>query len=178
MAKFSRFVLYICFSFILSHLFFSETDNVRTVSSLATGMLLQCLTTCLACLILAFIRSWSLTLVILSTVPVQALSQTLANPLLSRERDITGVSATIIDCAISAISTIKVFNAIPYETTRAIKSFNNLKTAAAKKLNMVRGFTSVLAQFLMMAMFVQGFWFGAKLVRWELVMLWLYFGLV
>ena len=30
---------------------------------------------------------------------------------------------------------------------------------------MVWGFTSGLAQFLMMAMFVQGFWFGAKFVR-------------
>ena len=100
---------------------FSETDNVRMASSLATGMLLQFPTTCLACLILAFIRSWSLTLVILSTVPilmfVQALSQTLENPFLSTERDITGVSATIIDHAISAISTVKFFNAIPYETT-------------------------------------------------------------
>ena len=87
---------------------------------------------------------------------VQALSQILENPFLSTERDITGVSATIIDRAISAISTVKFFNAIPYETTWAIKSFNNLKTAP-KKLNMVWGFTSGLAQFLMMAMFVQGF---------------------
>jgi ATP-binding cassette subfamily B (MDR/TAP) protein 1 len=95
---------------------------------------------------------------------VQALSQALANPLLESERAHTGVSATIIDRAISAISTVKVFNAVPYETTRAIKSFNDLKSAA-KKLNIVWGFTSGVAQFLMMAMFVQGFWFGAKLVR-------------
>jgi ATP-binding cassette subfamily B (MDR/TAP) protein 1 len=137
-------------------------------SSLASGMLLQYLTTCIACLILAFMRSWSLTLVILSAVPilmfVQALSQTFANPLLSAERDQTGLSATIIDRAISAISTVKVFNAIPYETSRANQSFNNLKSAAIK-LNFVWGLTSGMAQFVMMAMFVQGFWFGAKLVR-------------
>ena len=137
-------------------------------SSLASGMLLQYLTTCIACLVLAFMRSWSLTLVILSAVPilmfVQALSQTLANPLLSAERDQTGVSATIIDRAISAISTVKVFNAVLYESFRATQSFNNLKSAAIK-LNLVWGFTSGMAQFVMMAMFVQGFWFGAKLVR-------------
>ena len=137
-------------------------------SSLASGMLLQYLTTCLACLVLAFLRSWSLTLVILSAVPilmfVQALSQTLANPLLSTEREQTGVSATIIDRVISAISTVKAFNAVPYETSRAINSFDNLKSTATK-LNLVWGFTSGLAQFTMMAMFVQGFWFGAKLVR-------------
>ena len=95
---------------------------------------------------------------------VQTLSQILANPLLSTEREQTGVSATIIDRAISAISTVKVFNAVPYETSRATQSFNNLKSAAIK-LNLVWGFTSGAAQFVMMAMFVQGFWFGAKLVR-------------
>jgi ATP-binding cassette, subfamily B (MDR/TAP), member 1 len=59
-------------------------------------------------------RSWSLTLVILSAVTiVQALSQNLANPLLSFECEQTGISATIIDRAISAIATVKFFNAIP-----------------------------------------------------------------
>ena len=137
-------------------------------SSLASGMLLQYLTTCIACLVLAFMRSWSLTLVILSAVPilmiVQTISQTLASPLLAAERDQTGVSATIIDRAISAISTVKVFNAVPYEASRATQSFNNLKSAAIK-LNLVWGCSSGTAQFVMMAMFVQGFWFGAKLVR-------------
>ena len=91
---------------------------------------------------------------------VQALSQALV------KRDQTGALSTIIDRAISTISTVKVYNAIPYENSRAsINSFNNLKSAA-NKLNMVRVFTSGLAQFLIvMAMFVQVFWFGAKLVR-------------
>jgi ATP-binding cassette, subfamily B (MDR/TAP), member 1 len=137
-------------------------------SSLASGMLLQYLTTCIACLVIAFMRSWSLTLVILSAVPVlmvvQALSQAFASPLLSAERNQTGVSATVIDRAISAISTVKVINAVPYETSRATQSFNNLKSAAIK-LNLVWGCTSGMAQFVLMAMFVQGFWFGAKLVR-------------
>ena len=168
MAKFARLVLHSCFSITVLFSFYSETDNVRMASSLASGMLLQYLTTCVACLVLAFIRSWSLTLVILSAVPilmfVQTLSQSLATPLLAAERQQTGISATIIDRAISAISTVKVFNAIPYETTRAVKSFNNLKSAA-KKLNLVWGCTSGLAQFIMMGMFVQGFWYGAKLVR-------------
>ena len=137
-------------------------------SSLASGLLIQYLTTCTACLVLAFMRSWSLTLVILSAVPVlifvQTLSQILADPLLSADREQTGVSATIIDRAVAAISTVKVFNAVPYETSRATQSFNNLKSIAIK-LNLVWGFTSGMAQFVMMAMFVQGFWFGAKLVR-------------
>ena len=95
---------------------------------------------------------------------VQALSRTLPNPLLATEREQTGVSATIIDRAISAISTVNFFNALPYENSRAANSFNNLKSAA-RKLNLVWGCTSGLAQFIMMAMFVQVFWYGAKLIK-------------
>ena len=94
---------------------------------------------------------------------VQALSQTLPNPLLATEREQTGVSATI-DRAISAISTVNFFNAVHYETSRAVNSFNNLKSAA-RKLNLVWGCTSGLAQFIMMAMFIQVFRYGTKLVK-------------
>ncbi|KAF8802026.1 P-loop containing nucleoside triphosphate hydrolase protein [Phlegmacium glaucopus] len=148
--------------------FARETDDVRMASSLASGMLIQYLTTAFTCLILAFMRSWSLTLIILSAVPalmiVQAFSQAFANPLLSVEREQTAISATIIERAISAISTVKAFNATSYENSRATQSFLNLQQAA-RKLNLLWGFTSGMAQFVMMAMFVQGFWFGAKLVR-------------
>ena len=144
-----------------------ETDAIRK-AFLASGMLIQYMTTCIACLVLAFMRSWSLTLVILSAVPVlmlvQAFSQAIATPLLAAEREQTGVSATIIDRAVSAIATVKAFNAASYETARATQSFVNLQLAA-RRLNIVWGFTSGMAQFVMMGMFVQGFWFGAKLVR-------------
>jgi len=137
-------------------------------SSLASGMIVQYLTTCIACLILAFLRSWALTLVILSAVPIlmliQGLSQGFASPLLAHEREQTGVAATIIDRAIAAIATVKAFNASDMESHRANDSFHRLKVAA-KRLNGVWGTTSGIAQFVMMAMFVQGFWFGAKLVR-------------
>ncbi|CAA7263408.1 unnamed protein product [Cyclocybe aegerita] len=148
--------------------FTRETDDVRMASSLASGMLLQYLTTCIVCLVLAFMRSWALTLVILSAVPVlvfvQALSQGFASPLLAHEREQTGVAATIIDRAVAAIATVKAFNATAHENSRAQDSFHHLKIAA-RRLNAVWGFTSGIAQFVMMAMFVQGFWFGAKLVR-------------
>jgi hypothetical protein len=49
--------------FIFNLLFSRETSDVRTASSLASGMLLQYLTTCITCLVLTFTRSWALTLV-------------------------------------------------------------------------------------------------------------------
>jgi ATP-binding cassette subfamily B (MDR/TAP) protein 1 len=137
-------------------------------TSLASGMLIQYLTTCIACLILAFLRSWALTLVILSVVPIlmliQGLSQGFAGPLLAHERSQTATAATLVDRAISAIATVKAFNATAHEQSAVGVVLDRL-SLAARRLNTVWGITSSLAQFVMMGMFVQGFWFGAKLVK-------------
>ncbi|KAF9472081.1 P-loop containing nucleoside triphosphate hydrolase protein [Pholiota conissans] len=148
--------------------FSRETDEVRMASSLAAGMLVQYLTTCIACLILAFLRSWSLTLVILSAVPIltfiQGLSQGFTAPILTYEREQIGIAATIVERTFAAIATVKAFNAAGMEHTRASIIFGHLHDAAAK-LNCIWAVTSGVSQFVMMAMFVQGFWFGSKLVR-------------
>jgi ATP-binding cassette subfamily B (MDR/TAP) protein 1 len=131
-------------------------------------MFLQYMTTCIACLILAFMRSWSLTLVILSAVPVlmliQGFSQAFAGPLLGVERAQTATAATLVDRAIAAIATVKAFNATPHEQA-AFETVIDRMRKAGLRLNAVWGLTSGLAQFVMMGMFVQGFWFGAKLVK-------------
>lgn len=137
-------------------------------TSLASGMLVQYLTTSIAALVLAFTRSWQLTLVILSAVPalmlIQGFSQAIAGPLLARERGQSARAGTLIDRAVAAITTVKTFNAADHEYTTLDSTLSRM-AAADKKLNGVWGTTSGLSQFVMMAMFVQGFWFGAKLVR-------------
>lgn len=137
-------------------------------SSLASGMLVQYLTTCITCLLLAFTRSWALTLVILSAVPlltlIQVFSQAVAGPLLSTERAQAAVAGTLIERAVTAIATVKAFNAVQYEEASLDAVLSRLKLAD-RKLNAVWGLTSSFSQFVMMGMFVQGFWFGSKLVR-------------
>jgi ATP-binding cassette subfamily B (MDR/TAP) protein 1 len=137
-------------------------------SSLASGMLIQYLTTCITCLVLAFTRSYALTLVILSAVPalviIQSLSQSFANPLAAAERHQTAIAATLVERAIAAISTVKAFNAAKDEQ-ESLGGVLDKTASAASKVNAVWGITSALSQFSSMAMFVQGFWFGAKLVR-------------
>ncbi|KAJ7086438.1 P-loop containing nucleoside triphosphate hydrolase protein [Mycena belliarum] len=147
-----------------------ETDEVRSASSLATGRIIEYLTTCVTCLVLAFSRSYSLTLVILSAVPIlvtiQAGSQTVAGSLLATERQQTAVAATLVDRAVTAtgISTVKAFNAAAHEQTALAAVLDHIELAV-RKLVAVWGFTSGLAQFVMMGMFVQGFWFGAGIVK-------------
>ncbi|KAH8112831.1 P-loop containing nucleoside triphosphate hydrolase protein [Phellopilus nigrolimitatus] len=145
-----------------------DTDDVRMATSLASGMLVQYLTTCITCLILAFRGSWALTLVILSAVPalmiIQVFSQGAAGPLINAEREQTAVAATFVERAINAIATIKAFNAQAAEQALLGAILDKMK-ATTIKVNGVFGFSSAFSQFASMGMFVQGFWFGAKLVR-------------
>ncbi|EKM56629.1 uncharacterized protein PHACADRAFT_253850 [Phanerochaete carnosa HHB-10118-sp] len=148
--------------------FTRETDEVRAATSLACGMLIQYLITTLVCLALGFSRSWALTLVILSAVPVlmviQTVSQNLVSPRLSGERAHTATAATLVDRAVAAIATVKAFNAQSHEERNLSVVLDKLQACANGCLT-VWGFTATLSHFAMMAMFVQGFWFGAKLVR-------------
>src|SRR5882762_504966 len=145
-----------------------ETDDVRTATSLASGILIQYLTTTTPCLILASTRSYSLTLVTLSAGPIliliQALSYAFASPRLSTERSQTATAATLADRAIAAIPTVKAFNATTHEQLSLARVLTKMREAALGCAK-VWGVTSGLAQFVMMAMFVQGFWFGARLVK-------------
>jgi ATP-binding cassette, subfamily B (MDR/TAP), member 1 len=82
----------------------------------------------------------------------------------AKEREQIGVAATIVEHAVASIATVKAFNAQILELKRATESFVFLKNIS-KKLDTVWAFTSGVSQFVTMAMFVQGFWFGARLVR-------------
>ncbi|KJA23691.1 hypothetical protein HYPSUDRAFT_201126 [Hypholoma sublateritium FD-334 SS-4] len=148
--------------------FSRETDDVRAASALALGAVLQGLTTALACLALAFARSYQLTLVVLAAVPllalVQGAAQALAAPRLAAERLSTAHAATRVERAGAAIATVKAFTAEEFELARAASTFELLQVQA-RSLNAVWAVSSGTAQLVMMGMFVQGFWFGAKLVR-------------
>jgi ATP-binding cassette subfamily B (MDR/TAP) protein 1 len=148
--------------------FAKETDDIRAASSLASGFIIQHLTTTIASLVLGFLRSYSLTLVILASLPIliiiQSVSQSFASPLIAQERSQTSKASSSIDTALTAIDTVKAFNAQPIERSRAMSAFYALQRTSSR-LCRLWGFTSGSAQFVMMAMFVQAFWYGAKLVR-------------
>lgn len=131
-------------------------------------MLLQYLTTCLACLGLAFARSWALTLVILSALPVlivvQGISQAKAGRHVGAERSAIAKSADLITRALDAVRTVKAFNAQESELKSFGAAVDELKQAGNRAIT-VWAFSSGASQTTSMAMFVQGFWFGAKLVR-------------
>src|SRR5258708_33801230 len=136
--------------------------------SLSTGLIIQNVAAFIAALILGFIQSWSLTLVILSVIPitifVQGVSQSSAAPHYNAERSLTASAATRITRAIVSISTVKAYNAAAYEQS-LVSSILAQSVNAYRRCTTVWGASSGATQFVLYSMFVQGFWYGAKLVK-------------
>ncbi|CAO1638675.1 unnamed protein product [Sympodiomycopsis kandeliae] len=147
--------------------FARETDDVRLASSQQMGQLVQYATTAIAALVLALVVNWSLTLVILASIPLTAIVTTivevLTGPQLAQERRVTSKASGIVERSITGITTIKAFNAQLQQLT----SFDHLLqkgTAVYNKTAILWGVRLGISTTLMFAMFVQGFWFGSYLV--------------
>ncbi|KAH8834920.1 P-loop containing nucleoside triphosphate hydrolase protein [Flagelloscypha sp. PMI_526] len=132
--------------------FSKESDEIRAASSLPTGLIIQHLTTVVACLVLAFQRS---------PRPISRcarrctcacshpdISQVLGNPLWAQENQFLGQAST------------------PFPFTESDRLSHPLAgwRSTIVKLGVAGGMTQGLFQFSTMAMFVQAFWFGGKLV--------------
>ncbi|KAG9081761.1 hypothetical protein FS749_007412, partial [Ceratobasidium sp. UAMH 11750] len=148
--------------------FARDTEDIRTATSLSMGQLIQHLTTVLAALILALVTSWSLTLLVLASIPIlmflQVVSQALAMPRYDTERNLLARAAAVTTTSLTAIATVKAFNAQPSTASRLSELLNRArKTAHA--CSAIWGVTAGGTQFVLFAMFVQGFWFGSALVR-------------
>ena len=132
------------------------------------GQLLQYLVTFIVALVLAFQASWSLTLVILATVPVsvviQGVSQALSGPLLARERSAIAHAGDVISRAVSSIATVKAFNAIRHETKSFDAQLDAQRSVTYREVTLF-GVSTAISQFTMLSMFVQGFWFGSHLMH-------------
>ena len=124
--------------------------------------------TLIATLVLAFKRSPTLTIVVLASVPlmviVQFLTQVFTFRFLTAERNGSANASTTIDRAIASITTVKAFNAQSFEETRSNYAFEEIRRAAFSCV-VVWSISGGVSSFITFGMFVQGFWYGSKLVR-------------
>ncbi|GAA5866883.1 hypothetical protein JCM8547_003906 [Rhodosporidiobolus lusitaniae] len=148
--------------------FTKDTDDVRISCSQTVGNTIQNFSSFLFCLILSFYRQWLLTFVILASVPlvcgVVIICERFANGFALRLRETTARCNSRVDRILGAIPTVKAFNAEDEE----LKGFQKLSKAdftAYCKLHFVWGLQGGAIQFILLSMFVQGFWFGAYLIR-------------
>jgi ATP-binding cassette subfamily B (MDR/TAP) protein 1 len=122
----------------------------------------------LLCFILAMIKSPVLSLVTLSTIPlvviVQIVTQVVVMPIFSAERRGFAEASTNVERSTNAISTVKAHNAEQEEVSRFNAIVERVKGILVKQA-VVWAASESLTDFLLLATFVSGFWYGAALVR-------------
>lgn len=148
--------------------FSRETDDVRIATTQTTGQLLQHMATCLTSLALALTVSWNLALVILASIPLTALVagivERVANPLLMAERAHTAQASGMVERVVTAIATVKSFNAQSAEEHRFSRQLRR-GSAVYNRVSYAWGLRLGITSFILFSMFVQGFWYGSHLVQ-------------
>ncbi|CZT09583.1 related to STE6-`Full-size` ABC transporter responsible for export of the `a` factor mating pheromone [Rhynchosporium graminicola] len=132
------------------------------------GFLVYELFGALAALGLAFYYSWKLSLVIIATFPFAGLlfflvSIELGSAIEAQKRELTKASK-FANTAITAINTVKVYNG---QNQEVWQYYDTIKKVAAAYLIQARCNAAQfgITKFLMVGLFVQGFWFGLVLVK-------------
>lgn len=145
-----------------------DTDDARIATSQTLGNLLNYLVSFIAGLALSFYHSWRLTLVILSSVPlitiIVSMTEGLAAPPGNNVRDLSAKASSTVDRLIGSMPTVKAFNASSIE----LEAFRKLTAEQHQvycRQHFIWGIRVEITQFILLSMFVQGFWFGAYLVR-------------
>ncbi|GMK57918.1 hypothetical protein CspeluHIS016_0407520 [Cutaneotrichosporon spelunceum] len=148
--------------------FARETDDVRIGSSLTTGLVVQNMASFAACFILGLVKLPTLALVTLSSLPflaaVNALTERAVNKSQMAERRAFAEAATTAERTAAAIATVKAYNAQPAEVERFDTYARKVKTELVHQA-LVWGQCLGLNDFLVMFMFIVGFWYGAILVN-------------
>nr|CAG8460076.1 10588_t:CDS:2 [Entrophospora candida] len=144
-----------------------DTEDVHIVIATNLGLIICYIVTFIACLALAFSKHVVLTFVILASMPlvflVLALTSRAASPLIKQERDIFVLAGEIIESSLSNIKTIRSFNGEEKQEKKhevCIKEANKVSS----NLAWIYALRTGLIQFLLLSLFVQGFWYGSILV--------------
>ncbi|KAF8541001.1 P-loop containing nucleoside triphosphate hydrolase protein [Trichophaea hybrida] len=146
----------------------AQIKEMQTAVSQPLGYAAQSIATTIVSLSVALYHSWSLTLVILAAIPVclgiLAFLSAWIQPHIDQQKSHLSRASKTASCAISSIETVKTFNGQSHERSAfakavrcAAKEYKSQARLNALQLGFARIFT--------LGMFVQGFWYGSKLVR-------------
>ena len=145
-----------------------EIEDVQAGFSQPLGSCIQFTTTCIASFILSVVYCWQLTLVIMVSMPFIVLVlfflQGGMNARLKDEKAHLATGSSILSDAVSLIHEVKIAQAEEQECekfSRAAQRAGSSYAAYVIKLALQLG----LVRFIVLVMFVQGFWFGCFLVQ-------------
>lgn len=148
--------------------FSRETDEVRIAASQTSGQIIESLATLLAGLILAFISCWSLTFVVLSTIPAMMIMvhfvQKRANVWHLMDMENMAKAGKVLEQSVQAITTVKAFN-LQYRQVHELMQSIHQTIIAWNKLAWIYGGRLGVMAWMGLMMFATGFWYGGYLVQ-------------
>ncbi len=151
---------------------YRQLEDFQIGNSQPLGFVVQSLLTCVFSLGVALWKSWSLTLVILASTPfvvtIAALCSRRCQTHIENEKLYLSEASSVVQRVAEAINTVKAFNAEAQEY-ESFGEFTLLALNAYTKLARVIAIQQGLIRFFVLAMFVQGFWFGTFLLRKNMV---------
>jgi len=153
---------------LISLAIYRESDDVRIACGMNMGQSVQDIATFLACFIMALTKSWQLTLVTTSAIPLlvicQIITQIFVNPMFAAERRALAEASTNVERATGAMATVKAFNAQHIENERFEHGVEKARRNYVNQAS-IWGVSAAMGNFILMAMFIAGFWYGSGLVR-------------
>lgn len=142
-------------------------EEVRDALSENIALLTQATSSIILLLISAMISSWALTLVILASAPLMALSSVIFGRLTfrfaSRENDLSAKASKILDWSFVSGNLVRLLNG----KYRDLVNFNRVVDLSAKaftKMSLAISLNQLILRVLSFLIFVQGFWFGSYMV--------------
>lgn len=143
-------------------------EELRAGTSEATALFLQSIVCMGALLGTSFYYSWSVTLVMLASSPLIVvfayIFARLTEKFTKQENTETAFAAKILDWSLISSKLVRLFSTQSLEFSKFEISVLKCKRAFLK-LILVTSANMGLMRFIMLCMFVQGFWFGSSQVR-------------
>ncbi|ERT00505.1 hypothetical protein HMPREF1624_03878 [Sporothrix schenckii ATCC 58251] len=146
---------------------YTQIRDLQAATSQLLGYIVSDAFVCVACLAVAFAKSWALTLVLLATVPVSVVVLQLLGrglkPAAERQRGALNNAAQHASAALSGIDLVKIYNGYDTELWQyvgAIRMAARHYARQALSSSAQMGYIKVW----MINLFVIGFWFGLALV--------------
>ncbi|CAK7566305.1 MAG: ATP-dependent permease [Sporothrix epigloea] len=146
---------------------YTHIRDLQAATSQLLGYIISDAFVCIACLVVAFAKSWALTLVLLATVPLSVLVLgALGNGLkqaAERQREALNQAAQYAAAALAGLDIVKVYGGDETEKLQYLRSVRGAAHCCARQAlssSAQMGFVKLW----MISLFVAGFWYGITLV--------------
>lgn len=143
-------------------------EELRAGTAEASALTLQNCVSILALLGTSFYYSWSVTLIMLASAPIIIVLSFIFAKLTERftlqENTETTKSSKILDWSLNSSKLVRLFQTQTLEFEKFSIAVNHCKSAFTK-LSLITSLNMGILRFIMLCMFVQGFWFGSSQVR-------------